>query len=196
MSQTTDKLVVEVREEVGSPACRRLRKAGMVPCVVYTGGKEAFNVKADTAELEKAIASPHIIDMAITGQDTKQVLVQEAQWNHLAGELTHVDFLEVAMDQKIHTDVPIVPVGETKGAMTGGTLDQLIHKLEIECLPGNLPEKLEIDVTALETGAHLNVSDVTFPEGVTPRVDGTVCIFHVVPPRVEAEAVADEEAAE
>jgi len=137
----------------------------MVPCLIYSGGKDANAVSVEAAVLQKAISLPHVIQLDVDGK-TKNVLTQEAQWDYLANTLLHVDFKEIRMDRKITTSVPLAVVGESKGVAAGGTLDQMMFEIEVECLPSNIPEKVEVDVSDLDIGDSITISNAPMPEGV------------------------------
>lgn len=194
----TETIRTEIRQEFGSAASRRMRKTGMVPCLVYSSGKEADALSIEVGALTKAISLPHVIQLDVNGK-TKNVLTQEAQWDYLADVLLHVDFKEIRMDQKIKTHVPITATGEAPGVAAGGSLDQATFEIEVECLPSNIPEKIEIDVSTLEIGDSVLISTVPMPEGVEAIFsDESQSLFQVSAPRAEEEEaeVAEEEGAE
>ncbi len=186
MAQSTDKIAAQVRTETGSRACGRLRRSGNVPCVVYTNGNEATLLKADSQTIEKAIASPHILALDIDNKEEKNVLLQEAQWDYLTNTLVHVDFKEIRMDEKLQTEVPLIAVGEPVGLSQGGLLDQQLFEVTVECFPADLPEKIEVDVSALEMGDHFQIGDLQAPENVEIiYADETQSLFHIAKPMRE-----------
>ncbi len=192
----TETIRTETRQKFGSAASRRMRKAGIVPCLVYSGGKDAAAITIETPVLKKAISLPHVIQLDVDGK-TKNVLTQDAQWDYLTNTLLHVDFKEIRMDQKIRTHVPLVAIGEAAGLAVGGSLDQLTFEIEVECLPGDLPEKIEVDVSALEIGDSIVIAAVLMPENVVAVFsDEHQSLFHVSAPRAEEEEEGTEEGAE
>lgn len=193
----SDALIAEMREEFGSAASRRLRRSGKVPCVVYTGGNEPAAISIEREILEKAISSPHIIELDIKG-DVKNVLTQDSQWEYLTNTLLHVDFKEIRMDQKIQTNVPLVTIGDSAGVSKGGTLDQLLFEIEVECLPTDLPEKIEVDISGLEIGDSILIGDLPMPEKVeVVFADEKQMLISIAAPRSEeSEEGAEEGVAE
>ncbi|MBN2190879.1 MAG: 50S ribosomal protein L25, partial [Candidatus Aureabacteria bacterium] len=130
----------------------------------------------------------------------RKVLIKEAQIDPMSNKIIHIDFKEVYMDEKIKTHVPVAEKGEAKGVKDqGGILEHILRELEIECLPGEIPEKIDVDISNLELGASIHVSDLTPPKGVKILTDSEEAIFSVaVPKEIEEPAageVSEEEAA-
>ncbi len=123
--------------------------------------------------------------------------MQEVQHSPVGGEIRHVDFHAVSMDQMIQAEVPLEPTGTPVGVKTfGGLLEQSLRMLAIECLPGDLPDRITVDVSQLNIGDSIHVRDIQFPSGVTPKVPPDLTAFSVLAPVVEEEApVAEAEAA-
>jgi large subunit ribosomal protein L25 len=195
MTTSDLKLNLESRTETGSKASRRLRKAGKVPTVIYGHGKEPRQCVADANEW-RAIAKLDtqilkvLIDKSIKPVN---VLIKDVQYDYLAGLTLHVDLQEINMDEEITASVPVHAIGTAAGTSVGGVLDQLIHELEVTCLPGDLPELLEIDVTEIEINSSLYVKDITLPENVETTIDADQIVFHVAEPKVKQEAEESEE---
>jgi large subunit ribosomal protein L25 len=189
----TKTLTVEVREAFGSAASRRLRRSGQVPCVVYTGGNEPSAISIEREILEKAISSPHVIQLDIQGS-VKNVLTQDVQWEYMTNTLVHVDFKEIRMDEKIQTAVPLVAIGDAVGVIKGGNLEQVMFEIEVECLPANLPEKIEVDISGLDIGDSILIGDLPMPEKVVAIfADETQTLVSIAAPRATEE---EEDAAE
>ncbi len=196
MAQNIDLLVCEPREEAGSRPARRLRRNGRIPCVVYGGAESRLTVTADALELTRAVGHPSILTLKV-GDDEKKVLVQEAQWDYLKNQLLHVDFREIRMDQRIQTTVPLVSVGDPVGTSQGGILDQMLFEIEVECLPADLPEQIEMDVSHLDLDDQILITELTPPEGVEIVIsDETQMLAHVYMPRIVEEEPAAEEGEE
>ncbi len=195
MAGTTYALKVECRSATGSPAARRCRRAGKVPCVVYGHGVEALPLAVDAKELAALVRIPHILTLKIDDKHPdRNVLVQEVQWDYLKNVLLHVDFREIRMDEKLRTNVPLAAVGEPAGIVKGGVLDQLVFEIEVECLPADLPEKIEMDVVALDLGDQLVIGELAMPEGVNAVYsDEKQMLAHVFLPRVLVEEEEEEE---
>jgi len=182
-----------LRTAVGTGAVNRLRKAGSIPAVVYGKGRDNQNIQVDTKTFTKVIfgsASDNIlVNLQIDG--AKQLaLVQEVQHDHLKGGITHVDFHAIKEDEEIHAAIPVVLLGEAAGAKFGGMLELLLHNLEVRCLPKDLPEKITIDISHLNVGEGVHISDLKLPEGVRAKLDGHVIVAHVEKPKVEEAAPA------
>jgi large subunit ribosomal protein L25 len=189
----------EKRTETGKNVNRRLRVAGRIPGVVYGGKGEpvavAVSPKEIGAVLRSASGENTLFDLDLGGSRRK-VILKEYQVEPIKGRLLHADFYEVALDKllevKVHVEITGTPVGVK---VQGGILDFVTRELEIECLPTDIPDKIALDVSGLELGKHIRVSDLQLPDKVTMLTDPEVVIVHVVAPRAE-EVVAPVEGAE
>lgn len=198
------KLVVKERESCGSRESRRLRRQGLVPGVLYGSGKpRPFAV--EERELRRALSGGHglhaILDVVLDGQEkAHHAVLKEYQLDPRRSTLIHVDFHEVRLDRPIQSQVAIEPVGTAEGVTKGGILQQLLREATVEALPMEVPERLELDVSALDIGDSLRVADLTVPANVTVLDDPDTAVVSVLAPRlveeVEEEAVVEEEAAE
>jgi large subunit ribosomal protein L25 len=196
------KLKADLRNEMGRSAAHKLRARGLIPAVVY-GGKEQpqpLQVAARdiNAMMSHASGENVLVELEIAGDgSTRTALVQEVQHSPVGGEIRHIDFHAVSMDQMIQAEVPLEPTGTAIGVKTfGGLLEQSLRTLPIECLPGDLPDRITVDVSNLNIGDAIHVRDIQFPQGVTPKVPAELTAFSVVAPVVEEEApVAEAEAA-
>jgi large subunit ribosomal protein L25 len=155
--------------DFGSAGSRRLVRAGKIPAVVY-GHKLApthivINAHAFAMSLSKLTEST-LITLNIEGGDQKEVLVKNFQEDLLYDIIKHVDFYEVKRGEKLRTAVPIVIVGNPVGCRMGGILDAILHEIEVECLPKDLPSEIKVDVSGLELNTHISVSDIVVGEGV------------------------------
>jgi large subunit ribosomal protein L25 len=194
-------LTAAPRDHRGKGAARRMRQAGRVPAVVYGHGVESRAVSVDAHELERLFSRISVentlIDLKIDGQRRAiRTLVREVQSHPYKPEVLHVDFYQVRMDEEIHLEVPIRLTGTAAGVKEGGVLQHALYDLPVRCLPDAIPEVLEIDVSALDIGESLHVSDLTIPEGVTVEMDPERTICSVVPPTVPALEEEVEEAEE
>lgn len=183
-------LQAEPRTQSGSGAVNRLRKAGTIPAALY-GAKvkpSAIQVHGKTfSKLLEGSASDNILVSLKLAGGEQLALVQEVQHDYLRGGILHVDFHAVAADEEIHANVPVIITGEAKGAKLGGMVEAIHHEIEVRCLPKDLPESIEVDVTNLEVGKGIHVGEIAFPEGVTPRLGADVVIVMCEEPKVEAE---------
>jgi large subunit ribosomal protein L25 len=203
------KVNVEVRGGTGKGGSRKVRAAGKVPGVVYGRKREpvavAFSEKELLASLDKdkrrnTVLTLSIVEPGKTGGQAEEVtaMVREAQINPLSRRLVHVDFLRVDVDAEVHVTVPVVLTGKAIGTTNGGQLHQSLHTVPVAAKPAAIPTKIEVDVTALEIGDALHVSDLKLGQGVRVLLDARDAIASVVAPKaekVEAEAAAPVEGA-
>ena len=195
------KVNVEVRGGIGKGGSRKVRAAGKVPGVVYGLKVEpvtvTFNEKELLSSLDKEKRRNTVLELSITSPDgagkSEKVtaMLREAQINPLSRRLVHVDFLRVDLDSEVHVTVPLVLTGKAIGTTNGGNLHQSLHVIPIAAKPAAIPTKLEVDVTPLEIGDALHVSDLKLGEGVRALLDPRDAIASVVAPKaekVEAEA--------
>ena len=191
-------LQVATRTDTGKGAARSLRRAGKVPGVIYGHGRAAEPVVVETAALAKMLvgisAGTTIVDVAVDGRAPVKALIREIQRDALRpAEILHLDFYEVRADEQITLAVPVHLVGIPDGVRNfGGVLDHSLRELEIEVLPSDIPEHVELDVTALAIGHSLFVRDLKIEKArILNDPDTPVCT--VVAPRTEeAPAVVEE----
>jgi large subunit ribosomal protein L25 len=137
-----------------------------------------------------------LVDLSVDDGAARKVLLREVQHDPLTGGVLHADFLVVSMTKKMRATVSVTLVGESKGVHAGGVLDQALHELEIECLPTDLPEELEADVSGLGIGDSLLVSEIVAPEAVEIVTPADLPVASVLAPRLEEEEAEEEEGAE
>ncbi len=197
------KLQAQPRANTGRGAVKKIKAQGFVPGVIY-GAKDApqslqLSEREVATLLSHAAGESVLVEVAIEGGDTKTALIQEVQHHPVNGRILHVDLHAVAMDEAITVEVTLESVGEPVGVKTGGgVLQHSLRTLEIECLPGNLPESITVDVSGLAVGQSIHVRDLTLPAGVTALNDPDLTVFAVSEPTVaeEAESVAASPTAE
>jgi large subunit ribosomal protein L25 len=185
-------LSAEAREGVGKGVNRKLRAAGRIPGVIYGKKRDPQAIHLDPTALEKLLRGSGaglntLIDLSVGGR-TDTVLVKELQRHPVKGAFWHVDFYQVDLTRKITVSVPLHFVGKARGVEFGGILDHPLRELEVECLPRAIPEFVEVDVSALEIGQAIHVSDLALPEGVEVKTDGALAVASVVLPAAEVEA--------
>jgi large subunit ribosomal protein L25 len=190
------KLKAEPRTETGRSAVRKLKARGVVPAVVY-GGKEKprplqVSARDINAMLSHASGENILVELEIEGEKTnKTALVQEIQHAPVGGNVLHIDFHAISMDETIQADVPLEAVGVPNGVKNfGGLLEQSLRFLAVECLPRDLPDKITVDVSALNIGDSIHVRDIQLPSGVTAKAQPDLTAFSVLAPAVEEEPVA------
>jgi large subunit ribosomal protein L25 len=196
------KLKAERRAEIGRAAARRLKARGVVPAIIY-GAKEKpqplqLSLRDINAMLSHASGENILVELEIDGEKSKRTaLVQEVQHSPVGGDVLHVDFHAISMDETIQADVPLEALGVANGVKNfGGLLEQNLRVLSIECLPRDLPDRITVDVSALNIGDSIHVRDIKLPTGVTAKVQPELTAFSVVAPVVEEEpVVAEAEAA-
>ena len=188
-------LNVAVREKVGKGVCRKLRKAGQIPGVVYGKGMESVSVALNPKELSVAIAGEGGQNNLLTLKgfdaiDGATVIVSALDRDCLRGNPLHVDFHKISMTEKLRVTVPLSLMGTAAGVKAGGLLDALMHEVEVECLPGVIPENIEVSITSLEIGGTLHVSDLAVPEGVKILNDPKSTVVTILGKPVVEEAPA------
>ncbi len=200
MASQSTKLTISAREVSNSRATRRLRRAGQVPGVLYggDGGPLAFSV--DERELRHALAARGAVLELQLGGDATPAVLKDTQRHPVRSTTMHVDFLRVRLDVAIHAVVALELVGgeDAPGAREGGVLEHVTREVNIEALPTDIPERLELDVSQMQVNDTLTLASVTAPAGVTilDDVEDTV-VATLTPPRLQAELDAlDEEGVE
>jgi large subunit ribosomal protein L25 len=194
------KLKAEPRTNVGRSAVRKLRARGLIPAIIYGGNDkpQPLQVAARDINIMMSHASGEnvLVELEIAGEGSNRTaLVQEVQHSPVGGDIRHVDFHAVSMDQMIQAEVPLEPIGTAVGVKTfGGLLEQSLRTLPIECLPRDLPDRITVEVSQLNIGDSIHVRDIQLPPGVTAKVQPDLTAFSVVAPVVEEEAVAAEAA--
>jgi len=197
MATQPTKLSLTPREPGSSRATRRLRREGRVPGIIYGGGADPVPFDVDERLLRHALAaSGAVLELAI-GSDTTPAVLKDAHYHPVRGQTLHVDFLRVRLDVAISATVmlDLVGVEEAPGVVEGGVLEQVTRELNIEALPGDIPESIQHDVSKMVIGDTATLAAVTAPRGVTllDDVDETV-IATLNPPSVDIDA--EEEALE
>lgn len=197
---TRIELQASVRKESGKGVARRLRAAAKIPAVLYGKGEKPLNIAVDPAALKVAIATPKkfntILTLKLDNGTERTVLLKDFQTEIVHHDLLHADFLDVRMNEKVLVKIPLHYTGTPVGVTEGGILQTLRRELEVQCLPDDIPEKIEVDVASLKIGGSIHVKDVKCPKGVTPKFQTNFAIVGVVAPeKEEVAAPTPEEAA-
>ena len=195
MSNESHKIAVQKRDAFGKNASRRLRRAGDIPAVVYSRGKEAAAYSVNADEWKVFAATGLQLVTLVDGKKETPALVREVQYNHLKNYVVHIDFQEIDIKAELEAKVPVHPMGESYGAAHGGIFEQDLFELDIICHAADLPESIKVDVTALKIGDGLTVGDITLPQGVRTEVAADTLVFHVVAPKEEVEEAEPAEGA-
>jgi len=194
------KLEVRKRDRRGSADARRLRKEGLIPGVLYGKGKQPYAICVAERELRRVLTGSGglnaILDVVLEGQQTTHAsILKDYQQDPLRGHISHVDFHEVRLDQPIQAVVNIQLVGEPAGAKEGGVLSQVQREINVEALPMEIPEHIDLDVSNMAIGDTLRIADLGAIEGVTFLDDPEETVLATVglPTReVEPEEVTEE----
>jgi large subunit ribosomal protein L25 len=180
-----------------------MRATGSLPGVVYGSGKEPVSIEVNIHDFEQILhhssSESMLVDISLEGEGDLSVLVKDVQHHPVSSELIHVDLLRVQANKPISVDIALELVGEAAGVKAGGILDHTMHSIAVECLPGDLVESFEVDVSELEIGQSLQVSDLNLGGKYKLLVDEESIVAGVSGPQAEEEeeaAEAEEGAAE
>src|SRR2546425_5477767 len=190
------KLKAEPRTAVGRSAARKLKARGVVPAIIYGGNEKPQPLQVSTREinamLSHAAGENILVELEIAGEKSNRTaLVQEVQHSPVRGDILHIDFHAISMDETIQAEVPLEPIGVPNGVKNfGGLLEQSLRALAIECLPRDLPDRITVDVSALNIGDSIHVRQISLPAGVTTKIHLDLTAFSVLAPTVEEEPVA------
>ncbi|MFQ5720690.1 MAG: 50S ribosomal protein L25 [Acidobacteriota bacterium] len=192
---------VEEREARGKNNSRRLRRAGMIPAVVYGAAKPVVPVSVDPAVLQAVIGSQSgentLLKLRLKGKDAERhAMIKDYQVDPVSGCVVHADFIRIDMEQKITVSVPIQIHGTAPGVKDqGGLLEVVQRNLEVECLPGDIPEQLLVDVSELNIGDNVRVENLAAGKRFLILQDADTVIVTLVAPRAVEEEAPEEEAA-
>jgi large subunit ribosomal protein L25 len=194
-------LNVTRREADGKSAARRLRREGLVPAIIYGKGFDALPIAVDARELQRLFAEgvhgTSLLRLHLDGKASRNspvVMIKEVQRNLLNGQLLNVDFHKISLTEKVTAQVPVVLVGESPAVRQGGTLEHLLREIQVECLPTEIPDHIEVDASSLEMGHSIHVSDLQIPPAVTVLTGTEEVVAVMAAPKV-VEEVAPAEAA-
>jgi len=189
------------RNEAGKGVARKLRRSGRIPAVYYGRGEEPISITIGIKELEELIhqsgGSNVIVDLKVEGDNAsdRKAIIREIQRDPVEGKILHLDLQHISLTERITVEVPIVLVGTPIGVKDGGgILEHLLREVEVECLPTDIPSKLEVEVSGLNIGDSLHVSDLK-ADRVTIKTEADRAIAAVVPPTILEEAKPAEEGA-
>jgi large subunit ribosomal protein L25 len=202
---TPDKSLLEAQQrDAGTKNdARRVRREGKIPAVIYGAGKQAMPVSVDPRQVSRILHSETghntVFDLALDGERTKAMIV-DWQYEPIKGSLLHIDLKRIAMDQKLKVNIPIELMGEPAGVkQQGGILEQIAREVEVECLPGDIPNQIELNVSELVFGTVLRISDLPKNDKIKYLSDPEQPVAHIITIKEEevptADAVAGEAAA-
>lgn len=185
-----EKLNVKGRDVIGKSS-HKLAPEGLIPAIVYGPKIDATPVSVDRRELEAlmhhAAVGSTLLDLSIDGGKPLNVIIKAIRHEEIKGAVQHVDFWAVDMGHALQTAVPINFVGTAAGEVTGGVVMHALHELHVEVRPKDLPEHIDVDVSALEVGDSLSVADLVAPKGVTLLDDPETVVASVTPPTMAVE---------
>jgi large subunit ribosomal protein L25 len=191
----TAKLDAQPRDKSGKGAARTLRREGRVPAVIYGHAREPQALSVATRELERLLgsvaAASTVIELDLDGR-TSRTLIREIQRHPFKRTILHVDFQELVAGERVSVKVPIVYHGVPAGVRVGGgLLDQVMHEVNVEADPSDIPNHLDVDVSTMQIATALHVSDLQLPQGVTVLDDAGLTVCTVQAPRVAEETAAE-----
>jgi len=195
----TVEITIQRRTADGKGAARRLRRAGMIPAVFYGPKRTTVTVGVDAKEFAERLAhleGSHLIrllhaDTTDGELHDKMTLLREVQRHPVTGCVLHADFYEVDLTERLTVSVPVRFVGKAVGVVAGGVLQPVLRELAVECLPTEIPDFIEVDVSPLGIHETIHVADLHLPEGVTPVGDQGRTLVTVLPPTVEETKVVE-----
>ena len=190
-------LDITLRTEFGKRANYKLRKEGKIPAVVYGGKEQRYVAVADREFEKKYHKAPEslIISLMLDGKEQCEVLIKDYQDDILTGKMQHIDFYEITRGVLLKTSIPLYLEGVPAGVKAGGVLEQIVHNIEVECFPRHIPEKITIDVSALDINQALYVKDIPANPDVKLLLDADEILCHVTHVKEEAPATAEGEEA-
>jgi large subunit ribosomal protein L25 len=182
------------RARTGSGRLNQMRREGWLPSVIYGRGTENTNLKVDAKAFADVInhssSENIIVNLEIEGQATRLAFLQAIQHDPISGAALHADFLAIDDKTEITAHIPAHLNGESPGVKLGGVIEQYIHAIEITCLPDDLPETIEVDISGLALGDSLHLGDIKYPKGVRPTHAAEVVVVHIGKPGAGVEEAA------
>src|SRR3989441_4051031 len=192
MANDVSTLTAQKRDQAGKGPSHRLRAKGLIPAVCYGPYEKPLHVAVDPEAIKETISTPHkfntVIQLEVDGGEARTVLFKDFEKDPVDGQMLHADFLEVRMDKDVVVNVPVVLTGKPEGVTAGGILQQVARTLPVQCKPSDIPEKIEVDVSALKIAESLHIKDVKVPPGVQLKIRGDQTIAVVNVPEKEEEA--------
>jgi large subunit ribosomal protein L25 len=191
-------LKANIRNSVGKGQARALRRAEKIPAVLYGPRTEPVLLSVSIKDLGKALkkstASQALLNLTIhNGENTSRpAMIKELQTHPVSRHYQHVDFYEISMDRKIRVKIPVVVKGKARGVEEGGILQIIRRELEILCLPTEIPETIEIDITDLDIGDSIHVKEIPFEGDIEIQADVNFTVITIVSPKAEVEEVEEE----
>jgi large subunit ribosomal protein L25 len=191
----TLEIEVNAREPGSKHEARRLRREGKIPAVLYGPKVQPLALELNRKDFSSRVAGlegSHLVRMksASTGLADKVALVKEMQYHPITGDVIHADFYEVDLTARIEVSVPLHFIGKGAGVVRGGILQPIVREIQVECLPLDIPQFFNVDVSGLDIGDSVHIEDLPMPEGVTAIYDSNFALVTVATPTVEEEPTA------
>ena len=193
----TIEIQIEPREAGAKGRAKQLRREGKLPGIFYGPKAESVPLELDRKDFLSRVAGlegSHLIRIKSSSPllAERVALVKEMQFHPVTGEVVHADLYEVDLSARIRVKVPLHFVGKAEGVVRGGILQPVVREIEVECLPMDIPEYFDVEVSSLDIGHSLHVKDLSIPEGVTAVYESNLTLVTVVPPTVEEAPAAAE----
>ncbi|MFD1427959.1 large subunit ribosomal protein L25 [Kroppenstedtia sanguinis] len=189
-------IAVTFREKDPRSVLTKLRREGRVPAVVYGKGMENELIQLEAGQVIKMLqqeGTSAIYELQYPGGKSRQVMIRELQQDRIKDKIIHIDFNEVKLDQPFDTEIYIELTGEPIGVKEGGVLQHQLRNVQIRCLPADLPDRLEGDITQLNIGDTLTVGELPIPDRVELLTDPEETVVSILPPRMEQSTEEEEE---
>ncbi len=194
-------LRVKPRIRIGKSGAREVRKEGNIPAILYGQGEDPIPLVVRPDELKRALSNSAgintVLELEIDGSESpakKFSMVKEIQRDPIKNRVVHLDFLAIDMKKSIRVKVPVSTLGRSEGERRGGKLEKLMRTIDLECLPSDIPDLIEIDVSSLDIGDFVDITGLEFGEGVRPVRGGSEKVVQVIAQRsIEAEEIEEEE---
>lgn len=188
-------LNAKLRKQSGKSNSRLLRRSGEIPCILYGIGEDTLSLSVNKKELKKLLSSAHSIIEVNYNNTKQQAVIREIQYHPVKGDIIHMDLLRVKAGQEVSVSVPLKFVGLSPGVKMGGVFQELKSEIEISCIPKYLPNEIEVDISTLEIGDAIHISDLNL-ENITIEEDGKTTLCSIAIPKKIEEEVTEEVVAE
>ncbi len=193
-------LRVKPRIRIGKSGAREVRKEGNIPAILYGRGEDPVPLVVRPDELKRALSNNAgintVLELEIDGSEPpakRFSMVKEVQRDPIKNRVIHLDFLAIDMKKSIRVKVPVTTLGRSEGERRGGMLEKLMRTIDLECLPGDIPDLIEIDVSSLDIGGFVDIGGLELGEGVKPIRDGSEKVVQVIAQRSIEDVEAEEE---
>jgi large subunit ribosomal protein L25 len=184
----SEKLFADKRQELGTRACRRLRRAGHIPAVMYGHGEENVNLSLRASEVHAAIRHGSKL-VEVTGAVSDSALLRDVQWDAIGTEVVHIDLTRVSAEETVQVELPLELRGEAPGVKEGGIVSHPVHSLTILCPAGAIPDRIQVSINDLRLGQTITASQVTLPANATLVTDPSLVVAQCELAAFEAEEV-------